>query len=90
MTIRGGGDPLFTMAFKAAIKDGPAVPEFAADARDCIMVRSLKDRPNTRLRRDERLIAGSPRISSPANAAVHLTSRSRLRRRQTACEDDHA
>jgi hypothetical protein len=55
MTIRGGGDPLFTMAFKAALKDGPTAPELAADAYDCIMVRSSKDRPNTRLRRDQRL-----------------------------------
>src|SRR6516165_8335790 len=71
MTIRGGGDPLFTMAFQAAVKDGPTAPELAADAHDCIMVRSSRNRPNTRLRRDQRLIAGSPRISSPVSMPLY-------------------
>jgi len=31
------------------VKNGPAAPEFAADAYDCIMVPILTDRPNTRL-----------------------------------------
>jgi hypothetical protein len=56
----------FHYGFQTAIKDGPAAPESAADAHDCIMVRSSKGPPDTRLRRDQRLIAGSPRISSPA------------------------
>jgi hypothetical protein len=30
------------MAFQAALKDGPTAPELAADAYDCIMVRSSR------------------------------------------------
>jgi hypothetical protein len=63
MMIRGGGDSLFTMGFQAAIKDGPAAPELAP--MRMIASSSSKDRPNTRLRRDQRLIAGSPPILSP-------------------------
>ena len=71
------------------MKDGPTAPELAADAHDCIMVRSSKNRPNTRLRRDQRLIAGSASdFVAGANAAVHVTSRSQVRRRQTTCEDE--
>ena len=40
MTIRGGGDPLLDNGLHAAVKDGPTAPELAADAHDCIMVRS--------------------------------------------------
>ena len=39
------------MAFYAAFENGPAARSFAADAYDCIMVRILRDLPNTRLRR---------------------------------------
>jgi hypothetical protein len=50
MTIRGGGDPMYSVhGFHAAVKNGPASPELAADAYDCIMVRSQRDRPNIRL-----------------------------------------
>jgi len=38
------------MASNAAVKIGPAAPELADDAHNCIMVRSTHtDRPNTRL-----------------------------------------
>jgi hypothetical protein len=42
MTIRGGGDPTSRHGFQAALKNGPAAPELAADAYDCIMVRPLR------------------------------------------------
>ena len=81
MTIRGGGDPLLDNGLHAAVKDGPTAPELAADAHDCIMVRSSKGRPNTRLWRDQRLIAGSPRISSPVPMPLYTDAK-------RACEDE--
>src|SRR5215468_1544405 len=45
------------------------------------MVRSSKGRPNTRLRRDQRLIAGSPRISSPMPMPLYTDAK-------RACEDE--
>src|SRR5215831_879127 len=77
MTIRSA----FHNGFQAAVKDGPTAPELAADAHDCIMVRSSKDRPNTRLWRDQRLIAGSPRISSPVPMPLYTDAK-------RACEDE--
>ena len=47
---------------RAAVQSGPAAPELAADANDCIMVRSSTDRPNTRL---WRAISATPMASSP-------------------------
>jgi hypothetical protein len=35
--------------YRAAVQNGPAAPELAADAYECIMVRSSEDRPNIRL-----------------------------------------
>jgi hypothetical protein len=65
--------------FHAAVKDGPTAPELAADAHDCIMVRSSKDRPNTRPWRDSApLITGSPRISSAATDRVSRNVTARL------------
>src|SRR5215471_17477726 len=45
------------------------------------MVRSSKGRPNTRLWRDQRLIAGSPRISSPVPMPLYTDAK-------RACEDE--
>ena len=42
MRIRGGGDPTKNHGSRAAVQSGPAAPELAADANDCIMVRSPK------------------------------------------------
>src|SRR5438552_18605967 len=51
---------------------GPPPRSFAADAHDCIMVRSLSmDLPNTSLRRDDpRPKAGSPLIVIPTTTSV--------------------
>jgi len=50
---------------RAAVQNGPAAPELAADAYECIMVRSSEDRPNIRLWRPiSAHNASSPRISS--------------------------
>ena len=38
--IRGDGHPLAHHGFDAAEKNGAIIPELAADAHDCIMVRS--------------------------------------------------
>ena len=62
MRIRGGGDPMRNHGSRAAVQIGPAAPELAADANDCIMVRSSNDRPNTRL---WRAISATPMASSP-------------------------
>src|SRR5258708_5035960 len=42
MTIRGGGHPKQAMALKPVSRMGPPPRSFAADAHDCIMVRSLR------------------------------------------------
>jgi hypothetical protein len=67
-----------THGFHAAVKNGPAAPgAFAADAHYCIMVRSVPDRPNTRLWR------GCPRLRwraplgfclRPATGMIHPTN----------------
>src|ERR1700736_2635590 len=41
MTIRGGGHPKQAMVLKPVSRMGPPPRSFAADAHDCIMVRSL-------------------------------------------------
>src|SRR5215475_7795545 len=41
MTVRGGGVPISGMASKPLQRKGPPLRSFAADAHDCIMVRSL-------------------------------------------------
>jgi hypothetical protein len=83
MTIRGGGDSLFTMAFKPRSRMDPpprSSPPMRVIASWCD---PRKDRPNTRMRRDQRLIAGlASDFVAGANAAVHVTSCSRVRRRQ--------
>ena len=57
MTIRGGGDSVVkTMAFKPLCRMDPPPRSFAADAHDCIMVRS------SRINR----IQGCGAISAPA------------------------
>jgi len=71
MTVRGGGVPISGMASKPLHRKGPPLRSFAADAHDCIMVRSLKDLPNTRLWRDDsRPKAGSPLIVIPTASSV--------------------
>src|SRR6266436_9303453 len=42
MTIRGGGHPKQAMVLKPVSRMGPPPRSFAADAHDCIMVRSLR------------------------------------------------
>lgn len=42
MTIRGGGHPKHAMVLKPVSRMGPPPRSFAADAHDCIMVRSLQ------------------------------------------------
>src|SRR5882724_2340928 len=42
MTIRGGGHPMQAMVLKPVSRMGPPPRSFAADAHDCIMVRSLR------------------------------------------------
>jgi len=42
MTIRGGGHPKQAMVFETGFENGSAARSFAADAHDCIMVRSLR------------------------------------------------
>ncbi len=50
---------------------GPPPRSFAADAHDCIMVRILKDPPNTRLWRDDRHRWQAPlRSSCPEQPSV--------------------
>ena len=73
MRIRGGGDPTKNHGSRAAVHSGPAAPELAADAHDCIMVRSSNDRPNTRL---WRAIGATPMASSRLLqlAVSHATS----------------
>ena len=51
MTVRGGGFPTSPLAFMPIGRMGPPLRSFAADAHDCIVVRSL-DLPHTRLWRD--------------------------------------
>jgi hypothetical protein len=60
---------------RAAVQNGPAAPELAADAYECIMVRSSEDRPNIRLWRPiSAHNASSPRISSSCGrVASNLT-----------------
>ena len=41
MTIRGGGHPKQAMVLTPVSRLGPPPRSFAADAHDCIMVRSL-------------------------------------------------
>ena len=41
MTVRGGGDPMDSMAYHAVTENGPPPRSFATDAHDCIMVRVL-------------------------------------------------
>src|SRR3954462_15815772 len=74
MTIRGGGHPKQAMVSTPFSRMGPPPRSFAADAHDCIMVRDPRDRPNTRLWRDDpRPMASSPLIVdarlSPSNCA---------------------
>src|SRR4051794_24022691 len=74
MTIRGGSHPKPTMVSTPFSRMGPPPRSFAADAHDCIMVRDPRDRPNTRLWRDDpRPMASSPLIVdarlSPSNCA---------------------
>ena len=42
MTIRGGGHPKQAMVLTPVSRMGPPPRSFAADAHDCIMVRSLR------------------------------------------------
>jgi hypothetical protein len=41
MTVRGGGDPVDSMAYHAVTENGSAASELRTDAHDCIMVRVL-------------------------------------------------
>jgi hypothetical protein len=41
MTVRGGGDPMDSMAYHAVTENGSAASELRTDAHDCIMVRVL-------------------------------------------------
>jgi cold shock protein len=42
MTVRGGGDPMDSMAYHAVTVNGSAASELRTDAHDCIMVRLWK------------------------------------------------
>src|SRR5258705_2664302 len=66
MTIRGGGHPKQAMVLKPVSRMGPPPRSFAADAHDCIMVRSLWTYRIQRLWRDDpRPMASSPLIVVP-------------------------
>ena len=71
--LSGGGHPKQAMVLTPFSRMGPPPRSFAADAHDCIMVRSPLDRPNTRLWRDDpRPMAASPTADarlSPSNCA---------------------
>ncbi len=41
MTVRGGGDPVDSMAYHAVTENGSAASELRTDAHYCIMVRVL-------------------------------------------------
>ena len=70
MTIRGGGAPSVSMAFKPLCRMDPPLRNFAADAQGCIMVPIRRDRPHTSLWRDEwRPVASSPQVVMPQAAA---------------------
>ena len=78
MTIRGGGHPKPAMVLTPFLRMGPPPRSFAADAHDCIMVRPLVDRPNTRLWRDDpRPMASSPLIVEARLSPSNLCSRLR-------------
>ena len=70
MTTRGGGNPRLSMVFEPRFSMGPPLRSFAADAHDCIMVQ-VETGPTAYkfVARCSRLIASSPPIVSPANAA---------------------
>ena len=57
------------------LRMGPPPRSFAADAHDCIMVRSPLDLPNTRLWRDDpRPMASSPLIVDARLSPTNLSS----------------
>src|SRR3954466_15314648 len=86
MTIRGGGHPKQAMVSTPFSRMGPPPRSFAADAHDCIMVRDPRDRPNTRVWRDDpRPMASSPLIVEARLSPSNLSSSLRTRSDDGAC-----